>query len=155
SGGPTVYYLAPHLPGPSGGVRVIYRHVDALNALGIDAAVVHDKAGFRCSWFANDTRVLFAGDVTLGSRDILGVPECYGPRLDGLPAGPRVVILNQGAYHTFDLVPLQSTPPGAPYRGARGVVGLLTVSQDSAELLRYAFADLPVSVCRQVIDDTV
>jgi hypothetical protein len=152
---PTAYYLAPHLPRPSGGVRVIYRHVDALAAAGIPAAVVHDKAGFRCTWFANTTRVLAAEDVVLGPADVLVVPECYGPGLAGLPDGVRVVIFNQGAYHTFDLIPLEGTDAGAPYRGARGLQGLLAVSEDSAALLRYAFPELPVAVCRQVIDGEV
>ena len=53
----TVYYLCPDLDRPSGGVRVIYRHVDVLNKNGIDAFVVHERIGYRCEWFKNDTRV--------------------------------------------------------------------------------------------------
>jgi glycosyltransferase involved in cell wall biosynthesis len=152
---PTVYYLAPHIPSPSGGVRNIYRHVDTLQAAGIDAAVVHARTGFRCTWFANDTRVLNASDVRLGGDDILVVPECYGPGLHALPDGPRVVIFNQGAYHTFDLIAPDASTPGAPYAGARGVIALLTVSTDSAELLRYTFPDRPVRVARIVVDPEV
>ncbi len=152
---PTVYYLAPHVPTARGGVRVIYRHVDTLNAAGIPAAVVHAQANYRSSWFANTTRVLDAAEVVLSRNDVLVVPECYGPGLHGLPVGPRVVIFNQAAYHTFDLVRLEDSEPGAPYRQAAGLVALLTVSQDNADLLRHVFPDLPVAQCRQVIDTTV
>jgi Glycosyl transferases group 1 len=150
-----VFYLAPHLAAPSGGVRNIYRHVDTLNALGIEAAVVHAKAGYRCTWFANRTRVVHSDQVTLGPRDLLVIPECYGPGLDGLPGGVRVVLFNQGAYHTFDRIPFATTGPGAPYAGVENLVGLLTVSRDSAALLRFAFPHLDVTVARLVVDGSV
>ncbi|WP_328414050.1 glycosyltransferase [Micromonospora sp. NBC_00389] len=152
SSGPTVYYLAPHPNGTFGGVRNSYRHVDSLNAAGIPAAVVHAKKGYRCTWFANSTRVMSASDVVLGPDDLLVIPECYGPGLGGVPDGVRVVIFNQGAYITFDRVPYETTGAGAPYTGVPGLVGLLAVSQNNAELLRYTFPDLPVGVARPVID---
>ncbi len=148
----TAYYLAPHLPAPSGGVRTIYRHVDNLNAIGIAAAVVHAAPGFRATWFANETRVLAASDVTLGPDDVLVIPECYGPGLSGLPEGVRVIVFNQGAYHTFDRIPFETTEAGTPYTR---VERLLTVSQDSADLLRYTFPTVPVHIARSVVDGTV
>jgi hypothetical protein len=154
SGSATVYYLAPDLVHPSGGVRNIYRHVDLLNAAGVDAAVVHTSPGFRCDWFMGDTRVVHPGGVVLRPEDVLVVPECYGPGLGQVPDGPRAVLFNQGAYHTFDLIPYETTGPGAPYAGL-GAVALLTVSQDSAALLAYAFPDLPVHLARLVVDGAV
>jgi len=152
---PAVYYLAPHPTTPRGGVRNIYRHVDQLDAIGIPAAVVHAKRGFRATWFANETRVLHSAEVTLGPRDVLVIPECYGPGLHRLPPEVRVVIFNQGVYHTFDRIPFDSTGPGAPYAAVRSLVAILTVSHDSAELLRYAFPELPVQLARNVVDGTV
>lgn len=152
TGEPTVYYLAPNPDGMFGGVRNSYRHVDGLNAAGIPAAVVHARAGYRCTWFANETRVMGAAEVVLRPHDLLVVPECYGPGLGGVPAGVRVVIFNQGAYITFDRVPYETTWAGAPYVGVPGLVGLLAVSQNSADLLRYTFPALPVGIARPVID---
>jgi Glycosyl transferases group 1 len=152
---PTAYYLAPTPSGPSGGVRSIYRQVDQLRLLGIRAAVVHARSGWRAAWFPNDTPVRYPGDVRLGPRDVLVVPECYGPGLHRLPTVPRLVVFNQGAYHTFDRVPWESTGPGAPYAGLPNLVALLTVSHDSAELLRYAFPRIPVHVTRNVVDGDV
>src|SRR5215472_11831928 len=87
-GSTTVYYLTPDVVNPSGGVRVIYRHVDTLNALGIPAVVLHTKSGYRCGWFANTTRVAGVADVKLRPSDILVVPEYYGPGIDRVPNAP-------------------------------------------------------------------
>ena len=83
------------------------------------------------------------------------VPECYGPSFGQLPDGPRVVVFNQGAYHTFDLLGYEQTEAGAPYAGASRLAAVLTVSDDSAALLRYAFPSIPVHVARVVVDRNV
>ena len=51
-------YLCPDYVPPAGGIRVIYRHVDVLRQNGYEAFVVHERHGFRCRWFDNDTPVL-------------------------------------------------------------------------------------------------
>jgi hypothetical protein len=51
-------YLSPDYAAPAGGIRVIYRHVDILRRNGFEAFVVHERRGFRCEWFENDTPVL-------------------------------------------------------------------------------------------------
>lgn len=156
AGGPaTVYYLAPDNDRPSGGVRVIYRHVDLLTELGFAARVVHAGENFRCTWFPNRTPVVAADRVTLSAEDVLVVPEWYGPGLGELPAGPRVVVFNQRAYDTFDLVPYEETAPGAPYTQVAGLAALLAVSEDNVELLRYAFPGVPVHLTRNVLDPAV
>ncbi len=151
----TVYYLAPSESTPSGGVRVIYRHVDALNELGIPASVLHDRAGFRCTWFENDTRVQATDDVELQPNDILVVPEFYGVRMQGIPDGVRVLVFNQGAYHTFDHMDLGSSASGAPYSNVPDLLGILTVSADSEKLLAYSFPGIPIMRARPVVDGTI
>lgn len=142
---PTVYYLVPHLPEPTGGVKVMYQHVDLLNAMGIAAAVLHEPDGFRASWFANTTRIVSASSIRLCANDILVVPECYAPGFGLLPAEVRKFVFNQAAYHTFDLV------EGDPYAHVPNLLGLLTVSQDSAELLRFTFPGLDVHTTRPIV----
>ena len=150
---PTAYYLTPHHDRPSGGVRVLYRHVDVLTELGFAAVVVHEIPG-RCTWFANDTPVAVAGEVTPGPEDVLVVPEWYGPTLSSAPREPRLVVFNQRAYDTFDSVPYDTTTAGAPYADPRPAA-LLAVSDDNVELLRYAFPAIPVHLTRNVVDDRV
>jgi hypothetical protein len=149
---PVVHYLAPDTDNSSGGVRNIYRHVDILNAAGIDATVVHNKPGFRCTWFENSTVVASAPEVTLDPRDILVAPECYGPGLHKLPTGVRTVVFNQGAYYTFEYVPLETSTSGAPYSQIPDLIALLVVSQDNAALMRHVFPNTPVHVARPVVD---
>ena len=67
---PTVYYLTPDDNTPRGGVRVMYRHVDLLNANGINAKVLHTRAGFRCTWFANTSTVVSAGTPGAPPRSV-------------------------------------------------------------------------------------
>lgn len=150
-----VYYLTPDDNAASGGIRNLYRHVDLLNGAGIPAAVMHSRAGFRCDWFDNTTRVVGAGEVTLGSRDLLVVPEYYGPGLENLPAGLRKLIFNQNAYHTFNHIPFMATATGAPYADVAGVLAMVAVSQDNAALLRHTFPAVEVHVARVVVDERV
>jgi glycosyltransferase involved in cell wall biosynthesis len=142
----TVYYLCPDHASPSGGVRAIYRHVDLLNGAGIDAAVLHHRRGFACGWFEHSTPVVAAAEVTLTPRDVLVVPEIYGPYFDRLPAGPRLVAFNQNAYLTFARL-----APGQDL-SYRRFEAAMTVSRDSAEYLRFAFPGLDVSVVPNSID---
>jgi glycosyltransferase involved in cell wall biosynthesis len=150
----TIYYLTPDHDVPSGGIRVIYRHVDALNAMSIPACVVHHTPEFRCTWFDNDTRVRSVGEVSLSPSDVLVVPEWYGPGLGtdrpALPRGPRIVVFNQNVYGMFDHIAPEADGAGAMLYD--GVDAVLAVSDDNAEYLRYAFPDLPVHVTRNVVD---
>jgi glycosyltransferase involved in cell wall biosynthesis len=148
-----VYYLCAGFDKPTGGNRTIYRHVDALNAAGLPAFVVHHQSGFACSWFEHNTPVLGASEVTLTPRDILVVPEFYGPSLDKLPFGPRVVIFNQNAYRTF--VGVSSKAPGAPYRDVPGIEAILAVSHDNVDYLRYAFPGFRVERVRNAVDSRI
>jgi glycosyltransferase involved in cell wall biosynthesis len=145
-GEPTVYYLCPDHGSPSGGVRAIYRHVDLLGEAGIDAAVLHHRPGFACRWFEHSTRVVDARTAMLSPRDVLVVPEIYGPYFDRLPEGPRLVAFNQNAYLTFArLAPRQEL-------SYRRFEAAMTVSRDSADYLRFAFPGLDVAVVPNSID---
>ena len=148
---PRVLYLAPHFGGPSGGVRVLYRHVDMLRAMGVDAAVLHAQPGFRCTWFDNTTEVVYPDGVVMGPDDVLVVPEYYGAGLTAAPPDVRTVVFNQGAYHTFDNIDLDERV-GAPYGGIPRLELVMAVSHDSVALLETAFPDLPVRRCRPVVD---
>ena len=151
AGAPTVYYLVPDEPAPHGGVRVAYRHVDELNRMGWSASVLHTSDS-RARWFANSTRVTSSAAARLSSEDVLVVPEWYGPSLASIDPRLRVLVFNQGAYITFGGIDPATATAGAPYAGLPNLLGLMTVSQDSAELLRLAFPRLRVDVARPVVD---
>jgi glycosyltransferase involved in cell wall biosynthesis len=143
---PTVYYLCPDHGTPSGGVRAIYRHVDLLNEAGVDAAVLHHRRGFSAGWFEHSTRIVAAPAARLSPRDVLVVPEIYGPQFDRLPEGPRLVAFNQNAYLTFEHL-----GPGQRLSYDRFEAAMV-VSRDSAEYLRFAFPGIDVAIVPNSID---
>ncbi|MFL4473463.1 glycosyltransferase [Paeniglutamicibacter sp. MACA_103] len=147
----TIYYLSPAENTPSGGVKVIYRHVEILNDMGIAAAVFHQEDGFVCDWFDHRAPVVSAKSLRFHANDILVVPECYGFGFAAIPEQIRKVVFNQGPHHTFDQINFNETESGAPYRNVANLEGILTVSEDGAQLLRYAFPWIDVAVARNVI----
>ncbi|WP_174484061.1 hypothetical protein [methanotrophic endosymbiont of Bathymodiolus puteoserpentis (Logatchev)] len=112
-----IYFLTPDYTHPSGGVHVIYRHVDILNAHGMKAYVLHTKPGFRCEWFANTPPIAYQDKSLLRkvsskilkllkkelpheihlvnetpikkltSTDYLVLPEIYGPTMTDMAPG--------------------------------------------------------------------
>jgi hypothetical protein len=144
-----IFYLSPDPPGPRGGVRVLYRHVDVLNSAGFDAAVIHHTAGYRANWFAHDTRTVAARDIVVTPHDVLVVPEFYGAAIATWPTGQTVVLFDQGAYYTFDGMSVED----AKAIDERQDAAILTVSEDSLRLLRYAFPHSSVTSVRSVIEE--
>lgn len=146
---PSVLFLCPDSDVPTGGIQIMYRQVEALRDLGIAAAVLHERPGFRCTWFTSDAPVLWAALRPLTPHDLLVVPEVYGPRLHELAPGTPKVVCNQNAYLTFEGWPVPGAdPPTAmpdpsPYR-APDVVGAVCVSEDSRAYLEWAFPGLRV-----------
>ena len=147
----TIYYLAPDLQRPSGGVRTIYRHVDALNDTGRSAAVVHARSGFRCSWFENETRVVDL-PITLDASDLVVVPEESVGDLARIAPGARKVVFNQNAYRTFRGL---ADPARSPYVTCPDLVAAMVVSEDSEHYLRYCFPELTIGRIRHALDPAI
>jgi glycosyltransferase involved in cell wall biosynthesis len=145
---PTIYYLTRDYDVPSGGIRTIYRHVDVLNEAGIPAAVLHQRRGFRCTWFSHRTRTTDVRSSPLGPDDLLVVPETDATVLPRLPAGTRHVVFNQSGHLTWDRDPDRVT---GHYLHSPDLAGVMVVSDHSEELLGYAFGR-PVHRIRLSID---
>jgi Glycosyl transferases group 1 len=132
---PTVYFCAPDFDVPSGGVRVVYRHVDILNQAGISAAVLHRRSGFRCTWFENQTRVVGSRDTTIGPEDLVVVGEVFVALLRRLGPRHRFVVFNQNPHLTWERVSDQEVDH---YTRSPGLAAVLVVSDHSLEMVRYA-----------------
>ena len=132
---PTVYFCAPDFDVPSGGVRVIYRHVDLLNAAGIPACVLHRRPGFRCTWFANDTRVGSSEETLVGPDDLVVIGELAMPLLRDREPGNRFVVFNQNPHLTWQRVPETLV---AEYTSSPDLAAIVVVSQHSLQMVRYA-----------------
>lgn len=126
---------------PTGGVQVIYRHVDILNHYGFNAAIVHGEQDFRCHWFENQTRILYEGTFNLGDRPYVVVPEVYELKyFDQLGDLPRV-IFNQNAYYSFDHVGANLDTARSPYLHPN-LAAVFTASADGMAYLSHAFPHL-------------
>jgi glycosyltransferase involved in cell wall biosynthesis len=152
---PRIFYRCPDPQKPSGGVRVIYDHVDILNRNGFEAYVLHKNKGFRCNWFDNDTRIENARNVRFSERDFLVLPEIYAThyidekRFSGsyrlfrsvFDSACKVIIFNQNAYLTFDGHPLGFQDMKTIYKDKK-VIGAMVVSVDNQEYINLAFPHL-------------
>lgn len=132
---PTVYFCAPDFDVPSGGVRVIYRHVDLLNEAGIPAYVLHRRPGFRCTWFANETQVAASRNTAVGPDDIVVMGELAVPLLRDHEPGTRFVVFNQNPHLTWQRVPEDLV---RRYSTSPDLAAIVVVSEHSADLVRHA-----------------
>jgi glycosyltransferase involved in cell wall biosynthesis len=148
---PRILVYAPDATAPSGGIRKLYRHVDVLNRHGFTAAVVHQQPGFRCTWFANDTPVVYAASTPVTRADVLVFPEVYGPQTATVAPGVRRVVFNQNAYYTFSGYPPDGRDLPTPYTSP-DVVAALVVSEDSRAYLHHVFPSLRIFRLRYGID---
>ena len=138
---PAIYIFCPDIPHPMGGVRMLYRHVDILNANGFDAAIVHSTRGFGIDWFEHSTHVLH-GPMKLKTDDIAVFSEIGGLKIADSFAANRKVIFNQNAYYTFARYPLEGRVK-TPYLHQE-VVATIVVSEDSRQYLQHVFPNLPI-----------
>jgi len=84
----TILYVSHDVPAPSGGVRMLYRHVEALVAAGLDAAIVQPAQQFQ-PWFTSLAPVLGVERLQrLAPDDILVVPEDHHALLAELAGIP-------------------------------------------------------------------
>jgi glycosyltransferase involved in cell wall biosynthesis len=72
------------------------------------------------------------------------VPEIYGAAILDLPHGVPQVIFNQNAYLTLDSLVAEGVAAATPYSDNPNLAAVIVVSEDSAEVLRYAFPDAPL-----------
>ena len=139
-----LWFVCPDTDAPAGGVRVIYRAVEHLRAQGHEAWVVHGTPGFRPTWFSSDVPVAYTDDIDLApGRDVLVIPEIYGPGLGGIAPGVAKVVFNQNTSNTFAGYE-QPVRRGETAYDHPDVVGAVCVSEDEAAVLRFAFPDLEV-----------
>jgi glycosyltransferase involved in cell wall biosynthesis len=150
----TVYFLAPEDNHPWGGIRRIYMFVDILNEGNIPAAVLRGSPDFRCTWFENETVIQSAEGLTLDARrDLLVIPEVYGPRIVSLAPGIRRIMLTQNPYEFF--MNFSERADISFWRELQTIDRALVVSDDSAALLAQVLPKLPVQKLVLGIDQSL
>ena len=152
----TIYVICPDSNVPYGGVKQLYRHVDALNNRGLDAFILHQEAGFRCTWFQNHTRVTSQCDMEarLRQSDYLVFPEIHGPYITEYQPGVRKVIFNQNVHYTFSKHPIGNHCRHTPYLHP-DVVATIVVSEHDEAYLRQVFPGVNVLRIHYGLDHTL
>ncbi len=136
-----IVYLCPESNLPVGGIKVIYRHVEALNRLGAPAYVLHPAdPRFRCDWFSHDARFL-DGATLNATRDFVVIPDVwsldYGLRC--LAAGVRYAVFVQNGYRLFP----KDDAATAPLRSVIAQAELLlSISADTDQLVRLTVPEI-------------
>jgi glycosyltransferase involved in cell wall biosynthesis len=149
-----IYLYCPDDNRPNGGIEKMYRQVDVLNRHGFDAVIVHLAEGFRCTWFENNTPVVYARAVRPAPQDFIVAAEIYGPDVARTAPGIRKVIFNQNCYNTFLHYPLDNSPGETPYLHP-DIVATITVSEDSLSYLTHAFPSARVLRIHPGIDGAI
>ena len=135
-------FLCPADDAPTGGIKVIYRHAEIVDDLGLDAYVLHpfDHA-FRCSWFEHKTRLLRS--LELDPRtDFVLIPEIWAPIFGAqcLARGLRYGIMVQNGYLTHPVLPsLDASDNDEIYRRADLV---LSISTDTTRMVALNYPDI-------------
>ncbi len=147
-----IYFYCYDLNIPSGGIRVLYKHVDTLNRNGFPAFILHQNPGFRCTWFENHTPVTNAVEARIMPDDYLVIPEEIFTEISKLARGIRKIVFNQNCYYTFSHgYALDKTEKNISYQD-KEIIAALVVSDDSERYLAYAFPELKVVKIHNSID---
>jgi hypothetical protein len=133
-----IYYFCYDNKRPTGGNLITYRHVRVLNELGFSAAIIHATNGYILPGFEDvHPPIVYAQDLKLSQRDILVLPEDFGPRLNSAAPGCRKIIFNQNAYYTFRGYNHDS--PCLPPYLSPDYIAALAVSDDNKKYLELCF----------------
>lgn len=61
----------------SGGVKVLYKHVEVLCELGYDAYVVNERKNYKHNWFNTAVKCIYYKDIEFKQTDVLVIPETF------------------------------------------------------------------------------
>ncbi|MBN2145227.1 MAG: glycosyltransferase [Candidatus Aureabacteria bacterium] len=147
---PAIYYLCSDHDSPTGGFKMIYRHVELLSDNGFPAYVLHKNKPFRCTWFEHHAPLAYLSDFSLTDKDYLVFPEAWGPLISEVGKGIKKVIFNQNAYYTFDGYTLDKQNKTTPYVHP-DTAAAITVSEDAMDYLAYVFPQLKTYHVRNAI----
>jgi hypothetical protein len=107
-----IYYLCPDNIKPSWGIGVIYYHVKALNELGHQTYLLHQKQGFNLTWLQLDLPVKYVENFTanqLSSNDCLVVPEIMVNDDFVLNCKAKKILFIQAMGFVFENLPIHKT----------------------------------------------
>lgn len=160
-----IFYYCPCETSAIGGIKVIYQHVELLHNNGFEAYVLHPKSGFVCQWFQHQSPIAYykrsginvfrktpawpekivlpSGHAyQMTAKDIVVIPEIYGPNFEQFAPGHKKVIFNQNAYYTFSKYSTDIDNLKGNYID-KNIIACLCISEDTQKHVSFAFPSLP------------
>lgn len=163
-----IYFLTPNYF--SGGVKMIYRHVELLNQYQFQAYVLRAQQNNQQEIFSHSAKIKYWDKVQLVSTDIVVIPEYLAiwtnpemnPRgitsffkkhfsrnrykylIEEIFRGPaKKVIYNQNPYYTFWNYPPRINSLSEPYT-KKNCLATVCVSKNNFEYLKLAFPEIKI-----------
>ena len=137
-----LYYFCYEGKRHTGGSKICYRHVELLNRLGFDAAILHPNSSFRFPRINHNPPIVGCEALRFAPNDVLILPEDLGPVHLRFPTHIRRIVFNQGANNMFRGYSLMDDRPLV--HQVKSVVGCFAVSDQNSCYLRFAFPGLRV-----------
>ncbi len=154
---PSIYYFCPDHNVPSGGIKVIYRHVEFLRDMGFNAFVLHQKPGFMISWYTGkNVAFKYLGDpaFTLCKHDILLVGEDITPILRIVKdLACRTILFDQNWHYGFKALKSSENLTITNFK-TYGIVQALTPSAVIQDILEYTM-NIPTTNVSMYVDRTL
>jgi hypothetical protein len=136
-----VYFCtSPESGTHAGGVKVIYDHCCALNDMGINAAILHERRGYVYPWASRSVPVITCDE--LRATDHMVLPEIKAASCASLiiAAGLQYSIFVQNGYYLSECGRRQSDADICfAYANAAAI---LSISSDSSELIALHYPEL-------------
>lgn len=151
---PRILFLMPDVVNPSGGVWVVYRHVEILNRHGIESVVVHQERDFRYPWDTGTAPVTTVEEIHACEGDLLVLPDVAAGSIRDIDLARPVAVFSQNAYLTPWEAPTHRGRPDNPYR-APNLVGVITTNRDNQRRLARAFPHLDVRRIYLTVSETM
>ena len=134
-----IVYGAPPSNTPAGGVKVIYKHSELLNKMGVESGVWHPGADdFKCSWFNSEIKNISTKELN-PAKDIIILPEIWASVYAKTfkEIGFEYAIYVQNAYYAnFNLDATNKNNIKESYQNAKFI---MSISKDTSQFLRDIF----------------
>lgn len=153
----TSYFYLPDFEKESGGVKLAYDHIRAMNKNGFKAVAVHQKEGFKPKWLEDyypiddngnfeDIPMLYLdeGNLPINMEDFFFIPEGFPQVMENLAkqnAPCKRIVFCQNWYYI-----LNALPPGV-FWSHYGVHDCVSVSNTQTEYINLIMPDIK---CKQV-----
>jgi hypothetical protein len=146
-----ITYFVPGSDTPLGGIKVLYRHSQALNAMGHSSFVFHpDHPNFTCTWFEHAAKIRPHRNFS-AEREFIVIPEVWAGRFakQAIDIGlPYAIFVQNGYLMGAGVV---NTDWGNVQRAYENASCILSISDDTTCVISKKFPEInPEKIIRLI-----